>query len=98
MRLRDLLEHIQQREFDCPCCYQRYPTITIRFDHVLRVHARDYDEAVQILDEHMMPLFDNRYASGPDDVELIGVTNEDYVTVLADDGDAVAKAYSSGEQ
>lgn len=94
MRLRDLLEHVQTREFDCPCCYQRFPSITARFDHVLDVHSRDFEGAVETLDEHMMPLFDTRYVSGPDNVEFLGVTNEDYVAMLAEDGDAIAKAYS----
>lgn len=40
---------------------------------------------------------DRQYASGPEDVEFLGVTNKDYVAMLTDDGDAVARAYSSGE-
>ena len=72
MRLRDLIEHIREREHPCLCCHHRYTTVTDRFDHVLRVYARDFDEAVEILDGAIMPLFDENYVSGLDGVTCWG--------------------------
>ena len=92
MRFRDLLEHIRNREHQCPCCHHRYLSVTERFDHVLRVHTCDFEEAVAIPDDAMMPLFDENYVSGSEDIECIGVTNEDYIELLCAEGEAVAQA------
>ena len=97
MELRDLLEHIRNRENQCPFCHHRYLSAMERFDHVLKCHARDFEEAVEILDGEMMPLFGETYVSGPDGVNFIGVTNEDYVELLCEEGNAIAQAYSGEE-
>ena len=91
MRLRDLLEDTRDREHDCPCCYQRFSSFTERFDHVLRVHAWDFEEALEILDEAMMPYFNPHYVTGPESIECIGVTHDDYVQLLLDEGDSLAR-------
>ena len=82
MGLRDLLEHIRNRERQCPCCHHRYLSVTERFDQVLRVYACDFEEAVAISDDAMMPLCDENYVSGSEEIECIGVTNENDIELL----------------
>lgn len=93
MRLRDFLGHVRTREHDCPCCYQRFASFTDRLDQILGVHARDFDGGLEILDEAMMPYFGTHYGPGPEGVEFIGATNDDYVQLLFDEGDPIEGTY-----